>query len=160
MTKFPECDCAKCRDACRHNPGWFLPEEARKAIKAGYAPKMMRDWLEPSRQLGNDDRIYVLAPAALGCEGDDAPELMIYSVFDMFKPYEKGRCVLHTKDGLCEIHASGFKPFQCKAVTICGSAPYDGNGPAGNYEIARAWNTDLGRAVVAEWQEATGEHES
>lgn len=71
------CTCADCRRGCQRNPGWFTPEEARATIAAGYTSRLMRDWLEPNSRLGNDERIYVLAPASLGSEGEDAPEKLL-----------------------------------------------------------------------------------
>ena len=75
-----DCSCDKCAYLCEKNPGWMTPEEASKAIKSGYGARLMRDWLEPCVELGNDDRIYLLAPASLGCEWMDAPE---FDIFEM-----------------------------------------------------------------------------
>lgn len=152
--EFTACACDKCRTACLRNPGWFLPEEARAAIRAGYAKRMMRDWLEPSSEAGNDDRIYILAPASEGHEGDDAPDFDFFSMLTMFTGgFKKGRCVLHTEDGRCEIHSTGFKPFQCRTALLCNRTKITDDDADSNFSVARAWDTDLGRAVVAEWQE-------
>lgn len=146
MKREPKCACKKCVELCRRNPGWMTPQEARAAMAAGYAPRMMRDWLEPCAEVGNDARIYVLAPASRDCEGRDAPELDLFSC-----DTEKGRCVLLTREGKCEIHDSGFKPIQCRTALGC-----QRNVGQINYETARLWDNDEGRAAVAEWMRAVG----
>lgn len=159
MSGFVECACKACQAACTRNPGWFLPEEARLAIAAGYANRMMRDWLEPCSEVGNDERIYTLAAASEDCGGSDAPEIIgnIFSWFISQRPFEKGRCVMLTDQGRCEIHDSGFKPFQCREALLCAQQDFDVRShPASNYSIARHWDTDLGRAVIEEWQVAVG----
>lgn len=142
------CACQKCQSECLHNPGWFTPEEAAKAIAAGYARKLMRDWLEPSSKLGNEDRIYLLAPAARGCEGDDAPELEFDFVEIIFNGLSKGRCVFFDKNGRCELYDSGFKPIQCRTALMCG--PCDGY--QGNYAVAKLWATPEARRLVEKWE--------
>ena len=136
-----ECNCSKCRALCSRNPGWPLPAEARAAIEAGYANRYMRDWLEPDEDIGNTDRIFVIAPAARGYGGSDAPEM---ELFDF--NFKKGRCVFFVKNA-CELHASGFKPIQCRMALGCRE-----NECPDNYDIARAWNTVEGREVVELWQ--------
>lgn len=144
------CTCAVCVRCCQSNPGWPTPNEARAAIMAGFAGRYMRDWLEPCNEVGNKDRIYVLAPASIGCEGADAPEMDIGDIFSIFtNAWTKGRCNF-LKNGLCEIHDSGFKPRQCRETLAC--EVNDGGKPASdNYTIARLWNTAKGRSVVTEW---------
>ena len=149
------CTCALCVQACHENPGWFLPEEARLAIAAGFAPRMMRDWLEPCDELGNKERIYVLAPASEDHEGRDAPAFEEVGLMQwLFDPPTKGQCVLLTVDDRCSIHGSGFKPFQCRAGYRCQVSEGGRKAPDSNYEVARVWNTDPGRAVIVEWEEA------
>lgn len=153
--KLSECSCFRCQMACRRNPGWFLPEEARAAIQAGHAPLMMRDWLEPSVELGNDGRIYVLAPASDGYEGQDAPEFPFMSLIEaiLAPPFIKGRCVMFGRDGKCRLHDSGFKPFQCRSSLLCDpDQDTSCTAPDSNWEMARQWNTPLGRAVIEEWR--------
>ena len=149
------CACAKCREACKRNPGWFTPAEARRAIEAGFANRLMRDWLEPSTVVGNKERIYVLAPASEGYEGDDAPEIPEYeSILEaMFAPpFEKGRCIFFSKDERCEIHDSEFKPIQCRTAFTCRREVLGGNASASNFIVARMWDTDEGREVIAVWE--------
>ena len=137
------CTCERCADLCRRNPGWMTPTEARGAIAAGYGPRLMCDWLEPSEELGNNDRIHVLAPASVGCEGWYAPEFDIWEL--MIGPPNKGKCIFF-KTGLCEIHESGFKPLQCREALACGEKV-----GIDNYEMARLWNSDDGRELVDFW---------
>ncbi len=150
------CTCDRCVSACKSYPGWFTPAEASRAIKAGHARKIMRDWLEPSGELGNDDKIYVLAGASNGCEGADAPDFADMSMVDILtalfggkKPI-KGPCAF-LKDKRCTIHDSGFKPKQCRETFGCNP-----NSGPDNFVMARLWNTKNGRAVIAEWQKAVG----
>jgi hypothetical protein len=139
-----------------HNPGWFTPEEARIAVAAGYAGRMMLDWLEPDPAVGNAERIWVLAPASEGHGGDKAPELPDFQSFfaAAASSWCKGRCVMLI-DRRCSIHESGFKPLQCHLMNGCDEAhlntPTD---PASNYSVARLWDTALGREVVREWRVA------
>lgn len=107
----------------------------------------MRDWLEPCDEVGNDDRVYLLAPASQGHEGDDAPEM---DLFHWLSGGCKGLCVFH-RDGLCDLHETAFKPIQCRTAFGCTDVNPD---YPDNYEVARLWDTDQGRAVVSEWQRA------
>ena len=137
------CTCPECVSCCERNPGWMTPEEAVKSITAGLGWKLMRDWLEPCSEVGNEDRIYLLAPASIGCEGADAPE---FSFADMlFGKANKGRCVF-LEDGLCGLHATDYKPRQCRETMGC----VPGVGPD-NYEMARLWDTDEGREALILW---------
>jgi hypothetical protein len=138
------CSCDTCVKCCETNPGWMSPADASKAIAAGFAEQLMRDWLEPSSKLGNDDRIYILCPASQGSEGDDAPEAE--SFVDYFCGWTKGACTF-LKDKKCELHKTDFKPKQCREVFAC-----DGSGPD-NYDMARLWNTPEAQALVQRWQE-------
>lgn len=140
------CDCEQCVRLCRCNPGWFTPAEAIQAMKAGLGHRLMRDWLEPSHKLGNSERLYVLAPASLGCEGKEAPELDNY--FALLLGFaKKGRCTFLEND-LCSIHDSGFKPKQCRECLGC----QKNNGPD-NYEMARHWDTEEGKQALEMWAE-------
>ena len=89
------CSCWRCVQACKDNPGWMTPEEASAAMEARLAHRLMRDWLEPCGEVGNNDRIYVLAPASEGCEGEDAPEGGIDLLAEIFggDAWTKGRCM-------------------------------------------------------------------
>lgn len=149
------CTCDYCKKACELNPGWFLPEEARLAMYSGYAKRMMLDWYDGWRDyIGDDNKIYVLAPASKGYESklapnkdDDGSESFMVS---FFMPWNKGRCTLLSPERLCTIHDSGFKPFQCRSSFSC--KEYDTNSDYGNEAVANQWDTKLGRKVIKEWK--------
>lgn len=153
------CTCDMCVGARERNPGWFTPEEAMQAIKAGYARRMMRDWYVPDEHVASEhDKIYVLAPASQGFGGTDAPEIPegLNLVAAMF--WCKGRCTFLNK-GLCEIHDSGFKPLQCRDAFCCdeGTRKYDRSDRDSNVSVAKLWNTEEGRAIVRAWEAAVSE---
>lgn len=140
------CKCDRCVSLCRRNPGWMTPEEAQKAIEAGFAKSLMRDWLEPCDEVGNEERIYLLAPASEGCEGQDAPEFDFFT-FLTNTNLCKGPCVL-LEDGLCKIHDSGFKPIQCRENHGHGKDGY----VVTNYDVAKLWDTEIGKQTLANWE--------
>jgi Fe-S-cluster containining protein len=148
--EFSSCTCSACVRNCERNPGWMSLEEAEKAIGAGMATRLMRDWLEADGELGNKARIYVLSAASIGHEGTDAPEIDFADALMMLMGTEwtKGRCTF-LKNNLCQIHDSGFKPQQCRESMGCKEEP----GPD-NFAMARQWNTEEGRALVARWEKA------
>lgn len=140
------CTCAACIQACVEMPGWMTPEEAECAIQAGYGSALMLDWLEPCDEIGNVDEILVLCPACAQCDGRRAP---VMPPFPLNLSWVKGRCVLLTRDGRCEIHNSGFKPAQCRLSRRC----HPSAKCTSNYTIARLWDTEDGRRIVAGWRE-------
>src|SRR5258708_37691685 len=81
------CSCPKCKAECRRVPGWFTPEEAMRAIKAGMAKRLT---------VVHQADVAAVAPACSGMEGHESH-------------YGEGRCTFLTNAGLCEIHDSGFK---------------------------------------------------
>jgi hypothetical protein len=131
----------------------MTPIEAKAAIAAGLAGKLMLDYLcgEPNT--------YVLCPASVGHEGDRAPNTGELSggrslLTMMLTPPVKGRCTLQMADGLCSIHASGFKPRQCRESLGCiGSDP-------DNYAMAEDWNSLEAQALTREWMALVGLAES
>jgi Fe-S-cluster containining protein len=137
------CHCDDCVSLCYRNPGWMTPAEAMQAMDAGLAHRLMRDWLEPSGKLGNTERLYVLAAASIRCEGQDAPEFSWAELMLGFA--SKGRCTFLENDR-CSIHDSGFKPKQCRESLGCERK----SGPD-NYEMARHWDSDEGRAALDRW---------
>ena len=144
------CQCDRCIRCCKNNPGWFTPGEAIKAIRAGFAGKMMRDWLEPSEKVGNKERIWVLSPAASGFEGRDAPEMDFSSFFQVLShTWKRGRCVM-LQGRRCSIHASGFKPIECRITFGCSAtAPKRSS----HSSIAKLWRGPLGAKALRLWQE-------
>jgi hypothetical protein len=148
------CTCAKCVEACRRMPGWMTVEEAKKAMGAGMGTRLMRDWLDPSTELGNEERIYVLCPAAEGREGGDAadvdemfPDNLLMALLGCAAPVAQP-CVMLTREGRCELHTSGFKPRQCREALVC-----DNRNGADKYEMAKEWDTPEGRNLVERWSE-------
>lgn len=144
------CSCAKCVSCCEQAPGWMTPGEAIQAIEAGYARRLMRDWLEPCAEVGNTHRIYVLCPASEGCEGADGPEFSLVELIMMGigEDIRKGVCTF-LKDGLCEVHSSGFKPRQCREAFGCRD-----HSATNNYEMGQLWTTDEASRALRLWQEA------
>lgn len=99
-----ECQCEKCKSACEHNPGWFMPGEAEQA--AQYLELSMSEFFK--KYLGvnwweaddkTDDDIFVLAPA-----------ITTMTPGEEYPGDPRGRCVFF-EDGLCRIHA--VKPYEC-----------------------------------------------
>src|SRR5512143_2524187 len=80
------CTCRVCVGYCRR-PGWWTVEEAARAIKAGYASRMMLE-MSPDRSFG------VLAPAFRGCE--------VQFAMDEYA----GRGCTFFKEQLCELHGT------------------------------------------------------
>ncbi len=143
-----ECKCEACVGACENNPGWMSPGEAVAAMNAGLAKKLMLDWLDPSSEVGNQGRLPVLAPASLGNEGKLAPEMEGMNWLFSMVEWTKGRCTFLSKEGLCEIHESGFKPVQCRSLTH--------DGMMNNYDAAKLWLSSEGTEAVLRWREETG----
>ena len=141
-----------------------MPAEARRAIEAGYAKSLMRDWLDPCKEVGNTEVIYLLAPASKGYEGRDAPtteemmgedaggDLAFMFLFMFSGNFTKGPCVMQDEQGLCKLHETDFKPLQCRGVLGC---DHSHNGDKyTNYEIAKTWDTNEGREVLELWQQS------
>jgi hypothetical protein len=153
------CTCAACVDLCRKNPGWFAPDEAELAINAGLVDKLMCDWLEPSlgHNVGNTEKIFILCPAADDYAGQMAPEWdemhgYTGSVLDGLLELYKGRCIFLENDR-CAIHHSGFKPRECREQFGRGCKS---TGRATNYEMARLWDNEQGRALISRWRAQVG----
>lgn len=148
------CTCSKCARACEHNPGWMTPDEALAAVEAGHAVRLMLDWLEPSDEVGNEDRIPILCPASEGYEGEDAPEMPEEDFITLiFSPWFKGRCTFLTPDSKCEIHDSGFKPLECREALSCNPSKEAAMNLHAQV-IPRMWDTDEGRRAVSAWRNA------
>lgn len=137
------CSCDKCVSLCKRNPGWMTPQEAMLAIADGQGTRLMRDWLEPGSKLGNQERLYVLAAASIYCEGSNAPEFASWQL--ILGECTKGCCTF-LKEGLCELHATAYKPKQCRESMGCRPP----RGPD-NYEMGRLWDTEEGREALALW---------
>lgn len=90
----------------------------------------------------NNKNTYIVCPANPGHEGTAAPEF----AFSL----RKG-CVFH-KDGLCTLHDRGLKPAEGRA------AHHALELPALHEDVARHWDTEEGRAIVASWCALVGEY--
>src|SRR5512143_3320363 len=88
------CACSVCVGYCQR-PGWWTVEEARQAIQAGYASRMMLE-MSPDRAFG------VLAPAFSGCETQFAAN-----------EYAQRGCTFF-KELRCELHGTGLMPLECR----------------------------------------------
>ena len=131
-TDWKACDCDECVAMCERRPCWPTPDEARKLIHLGYAHRLMRDYWVGDYEQGDTD---IIAPAIEGREGRGAPW------------WPTGRCTMLTDDGRCALHDTGAKPLEGR-MAICGDVdePRDWHG-----DIAKMWDSDDGRAVVALW---------
>ncbi len=147
-----ECACRTCASYCSNNPGWMLPEEAVRAISGGRAKALMLDWWEPSDDVGNDERVYLLCPASVGSEGDFAPTTDWLQM--LLGGWKKGACTFLAK-GKCDIHNSGFKPLECRLAHHTREDAGD-TVNAQRVGIVAAWMTDRGRKIVAEWKTLIG----
>lgn len=126
------CACTVCQSYCLR-PGWWTVEDARQAIKAGYASRMMLE-ISPEGDFG------VLSPAFKGNEGDYA--LQAYS--------RNGCTFLH--DGLCELHGTAYLPLEC---AFC-HHDRTGMGTQCHHDIEREWKTEAGKRLVVQWGNRTG----
>jgi Fe-S-cluster containining protein len=139
------CTCEHCISACENNPGMGTPDEMRKLIDLGYANKLCIDWWEPSFELDNDERIFMLVPAALGTEGGYSEEMPSMGwLFD----WRKGQCTFLTEDDRCAIHE--HKPTECREFLACRGKK------ANRAKIVRQWNTPKGQTLVREWKTLMG----
>ena len=143
-----ECSCQKCVSLCRRNPGWMTPAEARAAIAAGLAERLMLDYWT------GIDNVYVLAPAAEDCEGGRAPnteELFggMDSIAALFHAPETGKCTFF-EHNRCSIHASGFKPVECRESMGCSDKIKR------REDIKEDWKSDEAKALVREWMALVG----
>lgn len=121
------CSCNICTGFCLR-PGWWTVEEAIKAMGAGYGRRMMLE-ISPDESFG------VLSPAFKGCE----------SYFALQKFAARG-CNFFT-DGLCELHATGFMPLECR---FCHHLRI-GLGDKCHRDIENDWNSPTGQITVKEW---------
>lgn len=104
-----ECGCEKCRSACTHKPGMFMPGEAESlAAKMGvHFEELFRTRLEIEKVPCQPFDILVLSP------GVDESGACVF--------FEQGRCAIHALE----------KPYECARATH-----WDGASLA---EIVNAW---------------------
>jgi hypothetical protein len=128
----PSCSCEICSGYCKR-PGWWIVDEASKAINAGYANRMMLE-ISPDRSFA------VLSPAFKGNEGSYA-----YNIFS-----DDGCTFFH--EGLCELYNTGLQPLECR---FC-HHERQGLGKQCHLEIEKDWKTPDGKRVVVRWGNVTG----
>lgn len=121
----------------------MLPAEAEAMIKAGRAKELMKDWWESDSRTGNDSRVYVLAPAIEGYQGEQAPE------------WGGGRCSL-LKEGLCQLHDTGYKPAECRGDLACGEKQKH----LPRLKIAPHWMEPAAENIIAMWDELMAKQEA
>ncbi len=121
------CSCAVCLAYCAR-PGWWTVEEARLALQAGYAGRMMLE-LAPERTFG------VISPAFKGCEGSFATNECAPNGCNFLI------------NGLCELHGTGFQPLECR---FCHHDRI-GLGPRCHADLEKDWHTHAGQALVSQW---------
>jgi hypothetical protein len=126
------CSCQTCRDYCLR-PGWWTVSEAEKAIKAGFAGRMMLE-ISPERQFG------VLSPAFRGNEENYAMQLF------------SGNGCTFLRDGLCELFDNGLQPLECR---YC-HHERKGLGAACHTDLENDWNTKRGKKIIVRWGNAIG----
>jgi Fe-S-cluster containining protein len=125
------CSCKRCKEECRRCPGWFTPEEAVKAIEAGYAPRMSAVVQLHHKTLRP---ITALAPSVIGSEGK--------------RYYHRaGRCTFLNHLDRCEIHRSGFKPVECRLGFSCRPSTNPNE-----LEMFAMWDTPEGKSAVEKWR--------
>lgn len=132
------CDCASCRSACEHKPGWFRPDQIEPlAARMDLTVKQLFDrhlavdwWCGDSITDGED--VFVLSPAITG-----------EAIGDMFPGNPQGTCVLFKK-GKCTIHKLG-KPDEC-AFARCDEKRTAMT--ANRHKIVHAWNTPENQKMI------------
>lgn len=123
---------------CRR-PCWGTPEDIEKIMDAGYSHRLMSEFWANAKE-GQID-IDFPAPAIKGYEGKKSP----------FWPKSDEGCTFWNEDGLCDLHDLGLKPIEGRLAN-CKS---EDNMQGVHEEVARTWDTDKGRAVLARWVKET-----
>lgn len=123
------CTCAICVAYCQR-PGWWTVGEADRAMKAGYANRMMLE-IAPELTFG------VLSPAFKGCEGVIAAN-----------QFAKNGCNF-LKANRCGLYGTGYQPLECR---FCHHERL-GLGPKCHADLENDWNTPAGQALVEKWIE-------
>lgn len=143
------CSCVDCQSMCRR-PCWPIPSDVQALMEAGEGNRLMLDyWVGGFDDDTKYDNIYVICPANPGHEGANAPEGGFELLFRPLQSSLYSGCVFQ-KDGLCELHERQLKPTEGRA------AHHALNQPKLHEEVARYWDTEDGRNVVAAWCERVG----
>jgi hypothetical protein len=126
------CSCDICKSYCIR-PGWWTVDEARMAIQAGLADRMMFE-ISPELNCG------VLSPSFKGNEGNYALQL-----------FSNNGCTF-LNEGLCELFGTGLQPLECR---FCHHSR-KGRGIKCHLDIEKDWTTKPGKLLVVEWGNLTG----
>jgi hypothetical protein len=137
------CTCPTCAGACKHKPGWFMPEEiAPLAESLGLSEKelfdqhLQVDWWEGDEDTDYED-VFVLSPAVVGG-----------NVGDMFDGNPRGVCRWFAQ-GKCAIHELG-KPFECAGYHHTDEVKgYETTIDPRHRQVAMAWNKPEHQKTVA-----------
>lgn len=130
-----ECVCDKCRTACVHHPGWYMPGEAEKTAAAlGMELKDFFDlYLVVDYWIGDQGNIYVLMPATKQYPaGSVVP----------FDP--DGECVFF-RNQRCNIHDN--KPFECSLYMHSDTRD---EVRQRHEDVAKAWDTPEHQAKIVQ----------
>jgi hypothetical protein len=127
------CSCQVCQSCCAR-PGWWTVEEAKKAIEAGLAGRMMLE-MAPGFTFG------VLSPAFKGCEVSFALEC-----------FSQRGCTFHQENNLCELHGTGLQPLECRYCHHNRRC----QGVKCHEALGKDWDSPAGRALVVHWSKLTG----
>jgi hypothetical protein len=98
--------------------------------------------------MGIPCKVFVLAPAVVGTEGKDAPQVDFLDF--LMSGGARGVCTF-LKHDLCELHFTDHKPNQCR--TAYGCKPCDSC--PDNREVGMLWHSDIGRTTIARWLDLT-----
>lgn len=130
-----ECDCEKCVAMCRRFPCRPLPEEVADM------PDDVQARLMVNAGSGLND-VPHMQPAVRGYEGEDGT----YN-FDFFITIgNPGQCTFLDDAGRCELHGH-CKPYEGR-TSSCGKDSNDFDID----HLRAAWDTDEGRAAIADWR--------
>jgi hypothetical protein len=139
IAAYPEdagCTCKECVDMCKHRPCLPTPKEADKLMDKGYASRLMLDWYKDI----NNIYIYIVSPALCSFEGKYDPDI------------PTGRCTFLTDKNLCLLHDLKLKPMEGRLALHGGKTPENLH-----EDIAKMWDSALGRKVVQRWISAKGD---
>lgn len=129
----PSCSCAHCQQMCAVacTP---RPEDVRRLIDAGHGGRLMLCvWT-------HEPLVEFLTPALKGSEGTDSPH----------HPVSVGGCTFWNKERLCDLHRAGLKPTEGR---LTHHHPKYQHGKKLTALIMEEWDTEAGRALIADWKE-------
>lgn len=127
-------ECPECETGiqyCEETPCWGTIPDMQRIIDAGYGAKLMVDYWS---MFDPDYRVEILCGASTGYEGHNAP-------------YERHQCTF-LAERKCTIHA--IKPLEGR-VACCKLEP-----SRLREGLAKHWDSEKGRALVAKWRETYG----